>query len=92
MEKTSVFRVITVSAVAFFVILLSALVINLVRLGNLNSRKEELSARLSSINSQIEQASGEIDYITTDEYIDQYAREYLNMQGADDEAFTGKEN
>ena len=29
------------------------------------------------------------DSISTDEYIDQYAREYLNMHGKDEEAFTG---
>ena len=91
MEKNKIVRIRTVSAVIFIVLLLIALVMNLVTLTRLNNRKAELESKLTEIREQIEANNAEIDYISSDEYIDAYAREYLNMKGKDEEAFTGKE-
>ena len=91
MEKNKIVRIITVSAVIFIVLLLIALVMNLVTLTRLNNRKAELESKLTEIREQIEANNAEIDYISSDEYIDAYAREYMNMKGKDEEAFTGKE-
>ncbi len=91
MKKNKILRIITVSAVIFIVLLVIALVMNIVTLTRLNNRKAELKAKLDEINKQIEANNAEIDYISSDEYIDAYAREYLNMKGKDEEAFTGKE-
>ena len=91
MEKNKIVSIITVSAVIFIVLLLIALVMNLVTLTRLNNRKAELESKLTEIREQIEANNAEIDYISSDEYIDAYAREYLNMKGKDEEAFTGKE-
>lgn len=91
MEKNKIVRIITVAAVIFIVLLLIALVMNLVTLTRLNNRKAELESKLTEIREQIEANNAEIDYISSDEYIDAYAREYLNMKGKDEEAFTGKE-
>ena len=91
MEKNKIVRIITVSAVIFIVLLFIALVMNLVTLTRLNNRKAELESKLTEIREQIEANNAEIDYISSDEYIDAYAREYLNMKGKDEEAFTGKE-
>lgn len=91
MEKNKIVRIVTVSAVIFIVLLLIALVMNLVTLTRLNNRKAELESKLTEIREQIEANNAEIDYISSDEYIDAYAREYLNMKGKDEEAFTGKE-
>ena len=91
MEKNRIIRIITVSAVIFIALLLIALIMNLVTLTRLNNRKAELENKLTEIREQIEANNAEIDYISSDEYIDAYAREYLNMKGKDEEAFTGKE-
>lgn len=91
MEKNKIIRIITVSAVIFIVLLLIALIMNLVTLTRLNNRKAELESKLEEIRGQIEANNAEIDYISSDEYIDAYAREYLNMKGKDEKAFTGKE-
>ena len=91
MDKNKIVRIITVAAVIFIVLLLIALVMNLVTLTRLNNRKAELESKLTEIREQIEANNAEIDYISSDEYIDAYAREYLNMKGKDEEAFTGKE-
>ena len=76
MEKNKIIRIITVSAVIFIVLLLIALIMNLVTLTRLNNRKAELESKLEEIRGQIEANN---------------AREYLNMKGKDEEAFTGKE-
>ncbi len=89
MEKEKILKIITVSAIIFITILAAALILNLIKLTNINSKKANLEKQLNEIQRQIEENESEIDYISTDEYIDQYAREYLNMQGKDEEAFTG---
>ena len=90
MDRTNLIKTLTVSAIVFIAVLLTALVINIVKLSTLNSKKEALIERLSTVESQIKENDEIIEYISTDEYIDRYAREYLNMTGADEEAFTGK--
>ena len=52
--------------------------------------KQQLIDNLARIEQEIKQNQDTIDYLSTDEYVDQYAREYLNMQGKNEEAFTGK--
>ena len=79
-----------VAAVVLFVLLLVALITNLVRLAGSNSRKAELEAQLAALDRQIEENNSIIDYRQSEEYVDAYAREYLNMIGRDEEAFTGK--
>lgn len=91
MSASKKMRIITIASIIFIFILLVALVINIVRLSSINNRRDMLEAKLASIEAQINDTQDKINYVTTDEYIDQYAREYLNMQGKDDEAFTGKE-
>ncbi len=91
MDAKKKMQIITVTAIIFIFILLVALVVNIVRLSAVNKRREKLEAQLAAIQTEISAAQDQIGYITTDEYIDQYAREYLNMQGKDEEAFTGKE-
>jgi cell division protein FtsB len=89
MSKTTL-RVITVSMVLFLLILIAALVINVVKLSTVNHKKTQLLDNLARIEQEIKQNQDTIDYLSTDEYVDQYAREYLNMQGKNEEAFTGK--
>ena len=89
MDKVKLMKIITVSAIIFIAVMVVALVINLVKLSNVNSKKAALEKELKEIQRQIEENNSEIEYISTDEYIDQYAREYLNMHGKDEEAFTG---
>ena len=89
-KRIRILQLITVAAVVLFVLLLVALITNLVRLAGSNSRKAELEAQLAALDRQIEENNSIIDYRQSEEYVDAYAREYLNMIGRDDEAFTGK--
>ena len=89
MNKTTL-RVVTVSMVLFLLVLIAALVINIVKLSSVNAKKEALLNNLARIENEIKDNQATIDYLSTDAYVDQYAREYLNMQGKNEEAFTGK--
>lgn len=90
-QKTSVIKIITAAAVTFIVLLAAALILNVVKLSALHKRERELKARMAELDRQIAESREMSDFVSTDEYIDRYAREYLNMQGKDEEAFTGRE-
>lgn len=81
---------ITVAAVLFLVLMLTALITNLVKMATLNSRKEALMNQLLEINQTIEDNQSAIDYRKTDEYVDAYAREYLGMIGKNEISFIAK--
>ena len=89
-QKIRMQSVIVISAVIFLVLMIAALVINLVRLTSLNARKKELEALIVQADAAIAAADADISYRQSQEYIDWYAREYLNMQGEDDITFMGK--
>lgn len=90
MEKQSLIKILTASAITLIVILSVSLIVNVVKLTRLNKRKAELAASIADVERRIAENDDVIDYISTDEYIDRYAREYLNMTGEDEEAFVGK--
>lgn len=90
MQKTSLIKIITASAIVFLALLFVALIINMVKLSAINAKKTELLAKIEQTQTLIEQNQNTLDYVTSQEYIDQYAREYLNMVGKGEEAFTGK--
>lgn len=89
-KRIKIMQMITVAAVLLFVLLTVALIVNLVRLASVNSRKARLEAELNRLDAQIAANNDTIDYRQTEAYVDAYAREYLNMIGSDEEAFTGK--
>ena len=76
---------ITVFAAIFFVILLTALITNLVKMASLNSRKAQLLAELERAEQVIQESEDEINYRKTDEYVDAYG-----MIGKDEIAFVAK--
>lgn len=81
---------VTVFAAIFFVLLISALITNLVRIASLKQRQEALTARLIAIDETIKENAADIDYRKTDEYVDAYAREYLGLIGEGESAFIAK--
>lgn len=89
-KRIRIIQIIVVSAVLFFLLLVTALIVNLVRLAGTNARKAALEAELARLDAVIAENADTIDYRKTDEYVDAFAREYLNMIGRDEEAFVGK--
>ena len=89
-NRVRIMQIIVVAAVIFVLLLLTALIVNLVRLASTNTRKRALEAELNRLDALIAQNEETLDYRKPDEYIDAFAREYLNMIGRGEEAFVGK--
>lgn len=82
MEKDSrktVIKIVVGSMAAFLALLLIALIINIVRLSAANSRREELAAQSAALDEVIAENNALIDYCKTPEFIEDYARTYLDM-------------
>jgi cell division protein FtsB len=75
-------QAITVAAVAFILIMAVALIINLVRLAALNSRRQELQELYDRGVEMSARYEDEIAMLDSAAYIEQYAREYLDYMGA----------
>ena len=90
MQNTNVIKIITVSAVLFLCLLVVALISNLIQLASANSRKAELERELAMLESTISQNEQTLEFMATDEYVDQYGREFLNLIGKDERPFTAK--
>ena len=75
----TVIKIAVAAGAVLLVLLIIALIVNLVRLSAANSRREALEAQ----NARLEQLIGEnddmINYCQSSEFIDTYAREYLDM-------------
>lgn len=82
--------IIVVASVVFFVIMLVALIVNVVKLTSLNSRKNRLEENIARAERMIDENDNQISYRQSREYIDKYAREFLDMQGKDEITFIGK--
>lgn len=89
-DQTKVIKIVTISTVIFIFLLAVSLVINLIKISGLNSQKAQLTDKLSALEKQIEDNEGTIAYMSSDTYIDQYAREYLGLIGNGETPFTAK--
>ena len=68
----------------------SSLIINLIKIGGLNKQARELETQKNAMLAQIEKNDEKIDYMSSDLYVDQFARENLGYIGAGEELFVGK--
>lgn len=89
-KKEQIQTIIVISCVIFAVLMLVAMIMNLVKLAGASSRKAALEQEIAYLNELIDSNGSEIDYRKTKEYIDKYARDYLDMVGKDEIVFVGK--
>ena len=89
-DQIKVIKIVTISTVIFIFLLAVSPIINLIKISGLNSQKAQLSAKLDALQSQIEDNDGQIAYMSSDTYVDQYAREYLGLIGNGETPFIGK--
>lgn len=78
-SQKTILKIITAALAVFFVLLIVALIINVVRLSAVNSRRNALAAQSAELDRVIDENNALIDYCQTPEFIEDYAREYLNM-------------
>lgn len=71
---------IAVAAMAvLLVLLIAALIVNLVRLGAVNSRKKSLEEQNARLEQVIQSNESTITYCGSSEFVEEYAREMLDM-------------
>lgn len=75
----TVAKIITAALAVLFLMLIIALIVNLVRLGAANDRAESLRAQNERLERLIEDGKNMIDYCNSSEFVEEYAREYLDM-------------
>jgi cell division protein FtsB len=71
-------------------ILVATLVGNLIKLGAEKKHNAALNAQLDAINAELAVVEGDIDYKSTDEWIERYAREHLGMLRPGEKPFAPK--
>ena len=85
MEKTKVnlnspvAKIIGVSLALLFILLVIALIVNLVKLGAVNDRKQSLTEQNARLEKLIESNDSMIEYCNSAEFVEEFAREYLDM-------------
>lgn len=86
-SKLKMIKIITVSAVIFIFLLIVSLIMNFVKISNMNATQDKLEAQIAEIDKKIALNDSEIAELSSSEYLDWYAREYLDMKGRDEKVF-----
>ena len=89
-DKIKVIKIVTISTIIFICLLALSLVINLIKIGGLNKQASDLKAQKAALDAQIKQNELQIEYMSGDLYVDQFARENLGYIGSGEELFVGK--
>lgn len=89
-KQKSIAKLLTVSGIVLAVIVIVALVYNIVTLVNLNTRKSEIQYQVTELTEIVAGNKQLIDYRSDADYIERYARDYLNMMGQFEIAFKGE--
>lgn len=87
-SKLKMIKILTVSAVVFIFLLVVSLAINLIKISNVSATEAKLTAQIAELDAKIAQNTDDIAELESSEYLDWYAREYLNMKGRDEKVFT----
>ena len=80
-NNKTISKIIAAAVAVFLVLLVVALIYNIAKLSAANKRLDELKAQGEYLDSVIDENGALIDYCRTPEFIEQYAREYLDMIG-----------
>ena len=78
-NNSTVAKLVGASLALLFLLLVIALIVNLVKLGAANDRKDALQAQSAKLDRLIENNDNMIEYCNSTEFIEEYAREYLDM-------------
>ncbi len=89
-NRRTVKNIIIAACSVFLVLLIVALIINIVRWSAVSTRENELKAVEAELDARIDENGKLIKYCSTDEFYEQYAREYLDMIYRDEIIITVK--
>ncbi|MBQ2864271.1 MAG: septum formation initiator family protein [Clostridia bacterium] len=83
MKNEKTVKIISVICAVVSFVLVCVLIFQFVKIGNLQKKEEELTKHLNALEQQIVEYTNENNYIQSNEYLEDYAREVLGW---------GKEN
>lgn len=75
----TVIRIVVAALAVLMVLLIVALIINLVRLSAAKERKQSLAEQNAKLERLIDETENMTEVCNSDEFIEQYAREMLDM-------------
>ena len=76
---STVKKIIVVSLAIVLVVLIVALIVNLVKLGAVNNRRDKLAEQSAMLDQIIDENGKVLDYCGSSEFVEDYARYYLDM-------------
>ncbi len=76
---STVKKIIVVSMAILLVVLIVALIVNLVKLGAVNNRRDKLAEQAAFLDRVIDENGKVLDYCGSSEFVEDYARYYLDM-------------
>ena len=77
MKNEKTVKIISVICAVLSFVLVCVLIFQLAKIGNLQRKEEELTKHLNALEQQIVEYTNENNYIKTNEYLEEYAREVL---------------
>ncbi len=89
-SKQKVIKIITIAAIALIILLAISLIINLVKLGNSLSKESRLKKAIEAMDQNITQNEGTLEELQSFDFVEQHARDHLDMKGRDEKAFAPK--
>ena len=89
LNKSSL-RIIITFLLSFILLAIIALLFNLISLGIVNRRVSRLEHEFNRARQEIAANQEEIDFMSSDEFIEQYARNILNLRRRGETVFVGR--
>ena len=90
-NSKTIIKIVTAALTVLFVLLVVALIVNLVKLGAVNSRKAALEVQNAKLEKVIAENDKMIEACQNDpQFIEDYAREMLDMVYRDEIVINGK--
>ena len=86
-RKERTIKLISIAIVTVIFVLAVILTIQFVRIGNLQAKRNELQNQLSETQRQIMEYSSLNDYVLSDEFLQEYARNHLGLGNSGTEKF-----
>lgn len=76
-KKANVVKIISIVCAVLVFALISVLIYEFVNIANLKSKEKALSLRLNQVEQSIIETTNQNNYLTSSEYLEDYAREVL---------------